>query len=78
MAEHQAVAIPEESDGMFAGVGSMVTALQENWLGSFLLNVIGYGLIILPAALAIRKWKESPLVKQGALLKRVLCHHTLT
>lgn len=43
----------------------MFEGVQEHWLGSFLLNLIGYGLIILPAALLIRRWKRSQLVQKG-------------
>jgi len=43
----------------------MLEGVQEHWLGSFLLNLIGYGLIILPAALLIRRWKRSQLVQKG-------------
>lgn len=39
--------------------------LQEHWLGSFLLNVLGYALIILPTALLIRRWKNDPQIKRG-------------
>ena len=40
-------------------------AVQEHWLGNFVLNLVGYGLIILPSALLIRRWKNSTLVKAG-------------
>ena len=40
-------------------------AIQEHWLGNFVLNLVGYGLIILPAALLIRRWKSSTSVKAG-------------
>jgi hypothetical protein len=43
----------------------MLEAVQEHWLGSFLLNVLGYALILVPAALLIRHWKKSPLVQRG-------------
>ena len=43
----------------------MIEAIQEHWLGSFLLNVLGYALILVPAALLIRRWKKSPLVQRG-------------
>lgn len=43
----------------------MLEAVQEHWLGSFLFNILGYLLILLPAALLIRYWKNSPLVKKG-------------
>lgn len=48
-----------------AGWRVMLEGVQEHWLGSFLLNLIGYGLIILPAALLIRRWKRSQLVQKG-------------
>lgn len=50
-----------------AGWRVMLEGVQEHWLGSFLLNLIGYGLIILPAALLIRRWKRSQLVQKGML-----------
>lgn len=43
----------------------MLEAIQEHWLGSFLLNVLGYALILVPAALLIRHWKKSPRVQRG-------------
>lgn len=39
--------------------------VQDHWLGSFCLNLLGYALIILPAALLIRRWKKDPQVKAG-------------
>lgn len=39
--------------------------LQDHWLGSFILNLLGYALIVLPAALLIRRWKNDPMVKAG-------------
>ena len=45
--------------------GEVLGAIQEHWLGSFLLNILGYALIILPAAVLIRKWKTSPEVQSG-------------
>jgi hypothetical protein len=52
---------PVESVSMMA----FLEMLQDHWLGSFLLNLLGYALIILPAALLIRRWKNDPLVKAG-------------
>ena len=43
----------------------MLQAVQNHWLGSFLLNILGYLLILVPAALLIRRWKKSPLVQRG-------------
>ena len=51
-----------------AGWRVMLEGVQEHWLGSFLLNLIGYGLIILPAALLIRRWKRSQLVQKGTFI----------
>lgn len=51
---------------------TMLDAVQEHWLGSFLLNLIGYGLIIFPAALLIRRWKKSELVQKGELVVALL------
>lgn len=39
--------------------------VQDHWLGSFCLNLLGYALIVLPAALLIRRWKKDPQVKAG-------------
>ena len=51
----------------------MLDAVQEHWLGSFLLNLLGYAIIILPAALLIRRWKKSPAVQSGELeIERLL------
>lgn len=44
---------------------AVLEAVQEHWLGSFLLNSLGYALIILPAALLIRRLKDSPSIKSG-------------
>ena len=52
-----------------ASLSAMFAAIQENWLGSFILNLVGYAIIILPAALAIRKLKQSPLVKKGKVVR---------
>lgn len=43
-------------------------AVQDHWLGSFLLNVLGYALIIVPAALLIRRWQNNPQIKKGESL----------
>ncbi len=43
----------------------LLDLVQEHWLGSFLLNILGYALIIVPAALLIRRWKQDPYVKRG-------------
>lgn len=63
----------------------MLEAMQEHWLGSFLFNVLGYLLILLPAALLIRYWKNSPLVQRGrtaclffrSYRSRETCNHIL-
>lgn len=46
-------------------LSSVLGTVQEHWLGSFLLNLLGYGLIILPAAFFIRRWKKDPAVQSG-------------
>ena len=56
-----------------SGYLAIFQAFQEHWLGSFLLNVLGYALIILPAALLIRRWKNDPLVKRGELNLKSVC-----
>ena len=52
---------------------AVLEAVQEHWLGSFLLNVLGYALIILPAALLIRKLKDSPSIKHGGCTEGLAC-----
>lgn len=50
------------------GVGDFMATLQmvqDHWLGSFLLNILGYALIVVPAALLIRRWKGDPAVRAG-------------
>ena len=47
---------------------TMLDTVQEHWLGSFVLNLLGYGLIIFPSALLIRRWKKSELVQKGELV----------
>ena len=47
---------------------SLLEASQEHWLGSFLLNLLGYALIIVPAGLLIRRWKKDPQIKRGKLM----------
>lgn len=46
-------------------LSAMMAAVQEHWLGSFVLNLLGYALILLPAALLIRRWKQSTTIKNG-------------
>ena len=48
-----------------AWVASILWTVQEHWLGSFVLNLLGYALIILPTAYFIRKWKKDPAVQAG-------------
>ena len=42
-----------------------INTLQGHWLGNFCLNLLGYGLIIVPAALLIRRLRQNPLVERG-------------
>ena len=44
---------------------NVLSALQGHWLGNFCLNLLGYGLIIVPAALLIRRLRKNPLVERG-------------
>ena len=44
---------------------AMLQTVQEHWLGSFVLNLLGYALIVLPAALLIRRWKQSAEIRSG-------------
>lgn len=46
----------------------ILQTLQDHWLGSFILNLLGYALIIVPSALLIRRWKNDPGVKAGVLI----------
>ena len=43
---------------------SVMSSIQENWFGNFLLNICAYGVIILPAALFIRYFKNSQSLQQ--------------
>ena len=43
----------------------LLQVVQEHWLGSFFLNILGYALIIVPAALLIRRWKKDPQIRAG-------------
>ena len=55
----------EEPIGLTSQLWSLLEASQEHWLGSFLLNLLGYALIIVPAGLLIRRWKKDPRIKRG-------------
>ena len=55
----------EEPVGLSSQLWSLLEASQEHWLGSFLLNLLGYALIIVPAGLLIRRWKKDPQIKRG-------------
>jgi len=44
---------------------NVLTAVQSNWLGNFGLNLLGYAIIIVPAALIIQRLKKDPLVERG-------------
>jgi len=44
---------------------NVLIAVQSNWLGNFALNLLGYALIIGPAALLIHRLKKNPLVERG-------------
>ena len=44
---------------------NVFSALQGHWLGNFCLNLLGYALIIVPAALTIRQLKKNALVEKG-------------
>jgi len=54
-----------EAAAASGGRWAFVWAVQEHWLGSFLLNLLGYAIIILPAAFLIRRWKKDPDVQAG-------------
>lgn len=55
----------EEPVRLSSQLWSLLEASQEHWLGSFLLNLLGYALIIVPAGLLIRRWKKDPQIKRG-------------
>ena len=62
--------------GGIPDLSSVLDTFQEHWLGSFLLNLLGYALIILPAALLIRRWKKDPAVQSGENLIHIyVCTH---
>lgn len=54
-----------ETVGAQSQLWFLLEASQEHWLGSFLLNLLGYALIIVPAGLLIRRWKKDPRIKRG-------------
>lgn len=64
-ADDTGIELKEGDLDMKGGLVEAFQAVQDHWLGSFLLNVLGYTLIILPAAVLIRRWKNSPQVKRG-------------
>lgn len=50
-------------------MSSMISALQgDYWLTSFFLNILGYGAVIIPAALAIYYLKNSESIKNGRII----------
>ncbi len=67
MAVESQLAAGTEGEGG-GDLSAMLAAVQEHWLGSFVLNLIGYALIIIPAALLIRRWKASTAIKNGRTL----------
>lgn len=47
----------------------MMSALQgDYWLTSFFLNILGYGAVIIPAALTIYYLKNSESIKNGRII----------
>ena len=58
----------EEPVRLSSQLWSLLEESQEHWLGSFLLNLLGYALIIVPAGLLIRRWKKDPQIKRGKLI----------
>lgn len=59
------VAVLSQEPFGVARIPEVLDGFQQHWLGSFVLNLLGYGLIILPAALLIRRWKKDPAVQSG-------------
>lgn len=45
-------------------MANVMSSIQENWFGNFLLNICAYGVIILPAALFIHYFKNSQSLQQ--------------
>ena len=66
--QQDGVALVPKEVGVWDSLMAMQLDIQENWLGSFLLNLLSYALIILPAAYFIRRWKNDPAVKSGRKL----------
>ena len=46
-----------------------LSAVQDNWLGSFVFNVLMYGVIVVPAAIVIYYVKKNPALIKGAWYK---------
>ena len=44
---------------------NVLSAVQAHWLGNFCLNLLGYAVLIVPAALLIRRLRKNPLVEKG-------------
>ncbi len=51
--------------GLWGKLLNVQGQIQEHWFGSFLLNLIGYALIIAPAAFLINRWRKDPKVQRG-------------
>lgn len=51
--------------GVWDDFKAVLAPVQEHWLGSFALNLLGYAIIIGPAAFLIRRWKNDPAVQAG-------------
>lgn len=55
----------DEGITVWGSVVILLQVIQDHWLGSFFLNVLGYAIIIVPAAFLIRRWKADPRILRG-------------
>ncbi len=58
-------AISVDEVGLWGRLQDSFGMIQEHWLGSFVLNLIGYAILIVPAAFLIRRWKNDIQVQRG-------------
>lgn len=47
------------------GLSGNLQAFQEFWLGNFILNILGYAVLILPGYLLVRWLQRLPQVERG-------------
>ncbi len=51
--------------GLWEQLQGSLEMIQEHWLGSFVLNIIGYSVFIVPAAYCVKRWKADVEVQRG-------------